>query len=312
MAKPRDRDALGERAAEGSSEAVATAGGAAPQGDAGVSSAPASPEAPEPSEEARVPVPCGVFVTFEGGDGAGKSTHIRYVASELKAKGREVVCLREPGGTQVGESLRRVVLDPEHGEIADGAELLIYEAARAQLVAEVIKPALARGAVVLCDRFTDSTIAYQAYGRGLPLDFVRRANAFATDGVSPDRTILLVCGNTRLGLARAKGSGAGDRMEQAGEAFHARVNSAFLKLAKRDPKRIRVVRSSKSRRATAAAVARELVDVLPELAERAESAPVPSSGQSGKPKARSGAPRKGRGRKGAVRGGAPSRGGGRG
>lgn len=216
--------------------------------------------------------PRGVFVTFEGGDGVGKSTHIRYVANELRRAGREVVCLREPGGTGIGESLRAMVLDPDNGEISSEAELLMYEAARAQLVREVIRPALERGAVVLCDRFSDSTIAYQAYGRGLPLDFVRRANAFATGGIVPDRTILLVLGNTRKSLARATGAGTGDRMEQAGEVFHSRVNRAFLKLAKRDPKRIRIVRSSSSRKATAAAVAAELADILPELSACAEGA----------------------------------------
>lgn len=216
--------------------------------------------------------PRGVFVTFEGGDGVGKSTHIRYVANELRRAGREVVCLREPGGTGIGESLRAMVLDPDNGEISSEAELLMYEAARAQLVREVIRPALERGAVVLCDRFSDSTIAYQAYGRGLPLDFVRRANAFATGGIVPDRTILLVLGNTRKSLARATGAGTGDRMEQAGEVFHSRVNRAFLKLAKRDPKRIRIVRSSSSRKATAAAVAAELADILPELSARAAGA----------------------------------------
>lgn len=247
--------------------------------------------------------PRGVFVTFEGGDGVGKSTHIRYVANELRRVGREVVCLREPGGTGIGESLRAMVLDPDNGEISSEAELLMYEAARAQLVREVIRPALERGAVVLCDRFSDSTIAYQAYGRGLPLDFVRRANAFATGGIVPDRTILLVLGNTRKSLARATGAGAGDRMEQAGEVFHSRVNRAFLKLAKRDPKRIRIVRSSSSRKATAAAVAAELVDILPELSARAEGAthPQPSGPHAegaakGKPRAKR--KRGGRGRRG--------------
>ncbi|MDO5801560.1 MAG: dTMP kinase [Coriobacteriia bacterium] len=247
--------------------------------------------------------PRGVFVTFEGGDGVGKSTHIRYVANELRLAGREVVCLREPGGTGIGESLRAMVLDPDNGEISSEAELLIYEAARAQLVREVIRPALERGAVVLCDRFSDSTIAYQAYGRGLPLDFVRRANAFATGGIVPDRTILLVLGNTRKSLARATGAGAGDRMEQAGEVFHSRVNRAFLKLAKRDPKRIRIVRSSSSRKATAAAVAAELADILPELSARAEgatpsqpAAPHGEGAAKGKPQAKR--KRGGRGKRG--------------
>ena len=247
--------------------------------------------------------PRGVFVTFEGGDGVGKSTHIRYVANELRLAGREVVCLREPGGTGIGESLRALVLDPDNGEISSEAELLMYEAARAQLVREVIRPALERGAVVLCDRFSDSTIAYQAYGRGLPLDFVRRANAFATGGIVPDRTILLVLGNTRKSLARATGAGAGDRMERAGEVFHSRVNRAFLKLAKRDPKRIRIVRSSSSRKATAAAVAAELADILPELSARAEgatpsqpAAPHGEGAAKGKPQAKR--KRGGRGKRG--------------
>lgn len=247
--------------------------------------------------------PRGVFVTFEGGDGVGKSTHIRYAANELRRAGREVVCLREPGGTGIGESLRAMVLDPDNGEISSEAELLMYEAARAQLVREVIRPALERGAVVLCDRFSDSTIAYQAYGRGLPLDFVRRANSFATGGIVPDRTILLVLGNTRKSLARATGAGAGDRMEQAGEVFHSRVNRAFLKLAKRDPKRIRIVRSSSSRKATAAAVAAELVDILPELSARAEGAtpsqpsgPHAEGAAKGKPRAKR--KRGGRGKRG--------------
>ena len=247
--------------------------------------------------------PRGVFVTFEGGDGVGKSTHIRYVADELRRAGREVVCLREPGGTGIGESLRAMVLDPENGEISSEAELLMYEAARAQLVCEVIRPALERGAVVLCDRFADSTIAYQAYGRGLPLDFVRRANTFATGGIVPDRTILLVLGNTRKSLARATGAGAGDRMEQAGEVFHSRVNRAFLKLAKRDPKRIRIVRSSSSRKATAAAVAAELADILPELSARAAgatpsqpAAPQGEGAAKGKPQAKR--KRGGRGKRG--------------
>ena len=247
--------------------------------------------------------PRGVFVTFEGGDGVGKSTHIRYVANELRRAGREVVCLREPGGTGIGESLRAMVLDPDNGEISSEAELLMYEAARAQLVREVIRPALERGAVVLCDRFSDSTIAYQAYGRGLPLDFVRRANAFATGGIVPDRTILLVLGNTRKSLARATGAGTGDRMEQAGEVFHSRVNRAFLKLAKRDPKRIRIVRSSSSRKATAAAVAAELADILPELSACAEgatpsqpAAPHGEGAAKGKPQAKR--KRGGRGKRG--------------
>ena len=114
----------------------------------------------------------GIFITFEGGDGAGKTTHITFLAECLRKMGHEVLCLREPGGTAIGEALRSIVLDPENSAMSDQAELLIYEAARAQIVKETIIPALARGAVVLLDRFYDSTVAYQAYGRGLPVSFV--------------------------------------------------------------------------------------------------------------------------------------------
>lgn len=132
----------------------------------------------------------GIFITFEGGEGAGKSTHIRFLAEALEEHGREVLCLREPGGTAVGEQLRSIVLDPENAALSDEAELLIYEAARAQIVSEVIAPALARGAVVLCDRFYDSTIAYQVFGRGLDRSFVEAANEFACQGVHPDLSLI--------------------------------------------------------------------------------------------------------------------------
>ncbi|HIW76934.1 dTMP kinase [Gordonibacter sp.] len=206
----------------------------------------------------------GVFITFEGGEGAGKTTHIRFLAEKLRARGREVVCLREPGGTDIGEKLRAIVLDPANKVMADETELLVYEAARAQIVAEVIRPALARGAVVLCDRFADSTIAYQVCGRGLPRAFVEQANAFACQGITPDRTILLVTGGSaRKGLARATHRLGADRLEQAGEEFHTRVNEAFLELAEAHPERIRVVRSAEQKAKTAERVFRELADLFP-------------------------------------------------
>lgn len=208
----------------------------------------------------------GVFVTFEGGEGAGKTTHIRFLADALSAMGREVVCLREPGGTSIGERLRSVVLDPAHGAMADECELLIYLAARAQLVSEVIEPALARGAVVLCDRFFDSTMAYQGFGRGLDRDLVRRANDFACRGIRPDRTILLVPPSARAGLARATLGGA-DRLEAQGCDFHTRVNDAFACLAAEEPERIRTVHSASKRSDTARAVFAELVDIFPDFAD---------------------------------------------
>ena len=217
----------------------------------------------------------GIFITFEGGEGAGKTTHIRFLSETLRAHGREVLCLREPGGTEVGEQLRAVVLDPANGGMSDEAELLIYEAARAQLMAQVIAPALARGAVVLCDRFTDSTVAYQAYGRGLPRMFVDRVNEFACQGVHPDRTILMTTGGeANVGLVRATHRGGADRLEQAGEEFHARVNKAFLEIARRDPERVRVVVSDGSKSQTAAAVFAALADLCPWMAQVADEDPA--------------------------------------
>ena len=211
--------------------------------------------------------PRGIFITFEGGEGAGKTTHIRFLSEKLCERGREVVRLREPGGTAVGEELRAVVLDPKNDNLSDEAELLIYEAARAQIVAEVIRPALERGAVVLCDRFADSTIAYQVHGRGLDAAFVGQANAVACQGISPDRTILLTTGGSaRTGLSRATHRGA-DRLERAGEEFHTRVNEGFLDIARAHADRVRVVQSAARKSRTSELVFRELADLFPWMAD---------------------------------------------
>lgn len=211
----------------------------------------------------------GIFITFEGGDGVGKTTHIRFLADALRDRGREVVCLREPGGTAIGEALRAIVLDPAHDEMTPETELLVYEAARAQIVSQVIRPAIERGAVVLCDRFFDSTVAYQAYGRGLSRTFVEQANSFATGGLVPDRTILLTCGaaGAQVSLARATRGSEADRLEQAGVDFHARVNEGFLALAQADPDRIRVVVSDSSRSITSALIFQELTDLFSWMAD---------------------------------------------
>ncbi len=205
----------------------------------------------------------GIFITFEGGDGAGKTTHITFLAQCLRSMGYEVLCLREPGGTAVGEQLRSILLDPENSNLSDQAELLMYEAARAQIVKETIIPALARGAVVLLDRFYDSTVAYQAYGRGLSVAFVHQANAFACQGVHPCRTILLTTeAPAEEGLERATHHGTADRLEQAGADFHSRVNSAFARIAAENPQRIRTVSSAGAKDETARAIFHELADVF--------------------------------------------------
>ena len=205
----------------------------------------------------------GAFITFEGGEGAGKTTHIRFLAETLEARGWEVVRLREPGGTDIGEKLRGIVLDPGNAAMCDACELLVYEAARAQIVNQVIKPALQRGAVVLCDRFYDSTTAYQAFGRGLDADFVRRANEFACQGICPDRTILLVPPSAKDGLVRATKNDGADRLEAAGVDFHERVREAFENIAASDSDRIRTVHSADAKSATSRAVFAELADIFP-------------------------------------------------
>lgn len=194
----------------------------------------------------------GVFITFEGGEGAGKTTHIKFLADALQSQGREVLCVREPGGTVAGEALRSIVLDVRNENLSHRAELLIYEAARAQIVYEVIAPALERGAVVLCDRFCDSTLAYQGYGRDLSLDFVRAANDFACQGVAPQRTVLMRASKeARVGLRRATRHAGADRMEQQGVDFHERVNRAFEEIAESEPDRVRVVESDSMKPVTA-------------------------------------------------------------
>ena len=195
----------------------------------------------------------GVFITFEGGDGAGKSTHIRYLAALLENAGEEVVRVREPGGTAVGEALRAVVLDPAHTAMSDRAELLIYEAARAQIVDEVICPALRRGAVVLCDRFYDSTVAYQGFGRGLDRAFIDRVNAFAADGLTPDCTVLLTAAEADT-AERMERRGKADRLEQEGAAFRQRVGEGFAALVAQEPDRVMRVQSQPEKADTFRAV----------------------------------------------------------
>jgi dTMP kinase len=183
----------------------------------------------------------GLFVTFEGGEGVGKSTQLRLAAVRLEATGREVVCLREPGGTPVGDRIRTALLEPGDG-MDPTAELLLYEASRAELVRRVIAPALERDAAVLCDRFTDSTLAYQGYGRGLDVAEVRAMNLFATGGIGPDVTVLLVA-DPEVGLERATRDGA-DRLESESAAFHTRVAAGFHFIAVEEPERVAVVDAS--------------------------------------------------------------------
>lgn len=185
----------------------------------------------------------GLFLTFEGGDGTGKSTQASLLASRLEERGYSVCRVHEPGGTALGEKIRGLLLGREQDGMDPLAELLLYEAARAQVIADVIKPAIDAGQVVICDRFTDSTVAYQGYGRELGADLVERLNALVTDGCAPDRTIMLVL-DAKLARERVLGraeDGQPDRMESAGRLFNERMLDGFGKIADSDPERIRKV-----------------------------------------------------------------------
>lgn len=184
----------------------------------------------------------GLFITFEGGEGCGKSTQIGLLAKLLEDRGLTVVVMREPGGTQVGERVREVLLDPALGEMTIETELLLYQASRAQLVAERIVPDLAAGRVVLCDRFADSTLAYQGFGRGLSLEEISTLSAFATSGLTPDLTFVLDL-DPDVGLVRAIKNGA-DRLEAEHIAFHRRVQEGFRTIAASEPSRVALIDAS--------------------------------------------------------------------
>lgn len=179
----------------------------------------------------------GVFITFEGGEGVGKSTNIAFCANWLKARGVEVITTREPGGTPIAELIREKLLKAHHSEpMSARAELLLMFAARAQHLDGLIRPALAQGTWVLCDRFTDSTLAYQGYGRGLPLSEIEQLKALVQQGLEPDCTFLLEA-PLAVGMARARGRNeAVDRFESEALAFFERIEQGFQALAAQSPR----------------------------------------------------------------------------
>jgi dTMP kinase len=182
----------------------------------------------------------GRFISFEGVDGSGKSTQLAALSRALIARGLPVVTTREPGGTPVGEAIRRVVLSAEFSGMSARTELLLYLASRAEHVELVIRPALTRGSVVLCDRFSEATLAYQAFGRGLPIDDVRALVGFGACGVEPDLVILLDL-SVEDGLARVKERRADDRIDREAVAFHQRVRDGYLALAAQAPHRFKIL-----------------------------------------------------------------------
>ena len=207
----------------------------------------------------------GYFITFEGPEGAGKSSQIQLLGAALAAVGREVVVTREPGGTPLAEAIRNVVKRHQGDEeVHPVTELLLMEAARSQHVSRIILPALEAGKVVLCDRFFDSTTAYQGGGRGLDMETIRRLNSFAALGVVPDLTILLDLtperGFERTGR-REETLGEYDRFELEKLDFHRRVRSVFLQLAQREPQRFKVVDADRDQ----AAIQKDVKEAVDEL-----------------------------------------------
>jgi len=208
----------------------------------------------------------GIFITLEGVEGCGKTTQARLLAERLKRKGREVVLTREPGGTEIGERIRSILLDSAHRGMAPLAELFLYAAARNQHVREVIQPALARGAAVICDRYADATTAYQGAARGIPHRAIEEIHRIATEGIWPDVTVLLDL-PAREGLSRAMARNSSDaaaaredRFEREGIDFHERVREGYLEIARREPDRVIVVDAS-----------RGVEEIQREIAERIES-----------------------------------------
>lgn len=182
----------------------------------------------------------GVFITLEGTEGAGKTTQVRLLAEWLESMGLAVVTTREPGAGKIGAQIRQVLLNPENEGLSPQAEALLMAADRAQHTAELLRPALLAGKIVLCDRYIDSHIAYQGYGRGLSVEWLRELNERATEGLYPDMTLLLDL-SPEIGLARANERGAADRMEQEKLDFHRRIYDGYKELTAADTERVRVI-----------------------------------------------------------------------
>ncbi len=183
----------------------------------------------------------GLFITFEGTDGVGKTTQIRRLSADLTKASYDVCLTREPGGTPISEQIRDMLLNPDHSEMAATTELLLYAASRAQHVSEVIKPALAAGKIVISSRFADATVVYQGYGRGLDLDRINHLNRIATEGVRPDVTFVLDL-SVEIGLQRVQSSRGGlDRLEREKIEFHQRLREGYRTLAKQEPQRFKII-----------------------------------------------------------------------
>lgn len=197
----------------------------------------------------------GKLITFEGPEGSGKSTHVRLLCNYLCQKGRPVLHLREPGGTSIGEQIRRLLLAPKNKRMSCVCEMLLYQAARAQVVEEKLIPALKEKKIVILDRFLDATVSYQGYGAGVDIDIIQEIGRIVTCGIAPDLTILLDI-DAKEGLRK---SGRRDRIERKSLTFHRRVRKGYLKLARQNPRRIKIVPLSWKINKTQAAI-RNIVD----------------------------------------------------
>ena len=182
----------------------------------------------------------GFFVTFEGGDGCGKSTQLELVKKYLEEKGFKTLTTREPGSVGLGQKLREVLLHYD-GDVAPRAEAFLFLADRAQHIAKIVKPAIDNGVIVLCDRHTDSSVAYQGYGRGEDIEQINMLNKLATQGIKPDLTLLF---DVSTEVAQTRVGSEKDRMESAGIEFHKKVRQGYLEIAKKEPQRIKVVDSN--------------------------------------------------------------------
>lgn len=205
----------------------------------------------------------GRFVVFEGGEGAGKSTQVALLRDALVAQGREVVVTREPGGTAAAEAIRALVLDPAHAGLDPRAEALLFAAARAEHAATLIRPALERGAIVICDRYIDSSVAYQGLGRDLGAAKIRELSAWATENLFPDLTVVLDI-DPVVGLARAgQVNAAPDRMESEDLSFHQMVRQAFLAAASADSQRYAVIDAAEDSETVHAQILDRVAAVVP-------------------------------------------------
>ena len=203
----------------------------------------------------------GMFITFEGVDGCGKSTQMRFLGEYLESLGYEVVYTREPGGCKISEMIREILLSNENGEMTDRTEALLYAAARAQHVSEVIKPAISQGKIVLCDRFIDSSLAYQGIGRQLGIDKIMEINDFAMEGFMPSVTFFLDYPPEKA-TVRMKKRKTHDRMENEEADFHKKLYKGFVELAEKYPKRIIRINVSGDKQSTRGKIQKEMDKIL--------------------------------------------------